>query len=161
MRTLMKMSALFTILLLTAVSGFAQQSATADQPLYMLSGGLGFNHYDTPQFTGELSFAARVASGTYNVTTLKMTSKLSTMATGISKQFYSGGGFAMSGIVDGGLATGGGNVGGVVSGGGMLTYDLSALTKVPGAFCYGGVKVVQTSLGGVQPAFSFGFGKAF
>lgn len=160
MRTLLRM---FAVILLLAAVGFSAfgQAPPEQQPQYLLSGGLGFNHYEVPQFTGELSFGARVASGTYNVTTLKMTSKLSTMATGVSKQFYSGGGFTMSGVVDGGVATGGGNVGGVVSGGGVLTYDLSQRTKVPGAFWYGAVKVVQTSLGGVQPTFSFGFGKAF
>jgi hypothetical protein len=133
----------------------------SQQPQFILLAGLGFNHYDTPQFKGELSFATRVADRTYNVSTLNMTSKVSTITTGVARQFYSGQGFTMSAIADAGVATGNGNVGGAISGGGVLTCDLSKLSKVPGSFAYGAVKVAQSSLGGVQPTFSFGFGKSF
>ncbi len=158
----MKLVAIAASLLFASLTAFAQTAADPPaEPQYVLSAGLGFNHYETPQATGELGFSARIASGTYNISTLKMTSKLSTLTTGIAKRFYAGQGFTMSALIDGGLSAGGGNVGGTVSGGGLLTYDVSRFAKVEGAFVYGAVKVVQSSLGGVQPAFSFGVGKTF
>jgi hypothetical protein len=145
-----------------AVTAMAQTTLpTLSQPQFILSGGLGFNHYETPQIKGQLSFATRVADGLYNISTLNTTSKVSTLSTGIAKRFHVGEGFALSALVDGGIATGGGNVGGAVSGGGILTYDVSKWSKVSGSFAYGAVQIAQTSLGGVQPTFSFGVGKVF
>jgi len=153
--------ALFLAAICSAQTPAPNDTGSPAQPQYILAAGIGFNHSDTPQCTGELSFAPRVADGLYNISTLKLTSKVSTISTGIAKRFYVGQGFTMSALVDGGVATGGGNVGGIVSGGGVLTYDISRIAKMPGAFVYGAVKIAQSSLGGVSPSFSFGFGKSF
>jgi hypothetical protein len=61
--------------LLAAATAFAQAQPATPAPEYILSGGLGFNHYDARQFTGELSFSTRLADGMFKITTLKMSSK--------------------------------------------------------------------------------------
>jgi hypothetical protein len=136
--------------------------AQTPAPQYVLAGGLGFNHADTPQIAGELSFGARITDGIYSFSTLKMTGKLSTISTGVSRRCHVSDGFTLSALLDGGLAAGGGTVGGAVSGGGMLTMDVSRWSKIPGSFAYGAIRILESPVaGGVQPAFSFGFGKVF
>lgn len=134
----------------------------AAEPQFAISAGLGWNHFDTPQIKGWGTFAARVADKTYSLSTLDMTSKAASVRTGILRNVFVGGGWTIGVLADFGVVAGESSVAGAFTGGGAVTRDLSKVTKIPGAFAVGAVRVVQLGGGaGVSPTFSFGFGKAF
>ena len=155
----MKLLTLTVLLALLAVAGIAQ---TADAtPQYSIAAGAGFNYLESPQAKGWATFAAKIADKTYSLSTLDMTSKGSSLRTGLLRTVYSSGGFTLGILADAGVVAGQGSVGGAFTGGGVVTCDISKFAKVPGAFAVGAVRVVQAAGGGVSPTFSFGVGKNF
>lgn len=159
---------------LTLACGFmlsAQTVSPEPEPQYSAAFGLGFNHYTGPQVKGWAAFESRIATGTYSISTLNLTSQVATLSTGLRRNFYSSGPVTMFALADVGLATGEGTTSAMFGGGGGLKLLLSgaaakipflkAISGVPGSYVVGAVRVQQLNGQGVSPTFTFGLGVDF
>jgi hypothetical protein len=151
------------LLFLATILAMAQTNSvdTAYQPQFVLSAGAGWNHYAAPQSAGWMTFGARIADGTYSLTSIDMTSQTSSIRTGLSRVLIRQGYFTLTALGDAGIASGSGTAGAAFSGGGSVLYDISRWSKVEHTYLIGTVRVLKTTLTEVQPVFALGIGKAF
>lgn len=140
----------------------AQVATTADyQPQYWIAAGAGFNHYARPQAAGWMQFAVKASDNNYVTTSIDMTAARATLRGGFTRILVQEGRIGLLAMGDAGVAVGDGTSGGAFTGGGALTYNISALTKVPHTYAVAAVRVLKISGTDVQPIFEFGIGKSF
>jgi hypothetical protein len=130
------------VLLLLAFS----LGVVAEEPNFVMGGGVGFNYYANPRGAIWGVFAPRVAEKTYSFTSFDATQYKTTIRTGIARAFYAKDRFSLFGIADIGAALGEGNVGAAYSGSGMCTYHIKGPWYAMGSFT-----MLKTTLNEPQP----------
>lgn len=128
---------------------------------YWMATGAGFNQYADKQVSGWVSFGVKMADKTYSYTTVETTAAGSSTRTGVAQLMVQRAGLKVMALGDAGSVTKDGALGAAYSGGGVIAYDLSKVFKISGLHAVFTVRALNGSVIGLQPAFAFGFGKAF
>jgi len=162
--------ALCAVLCIAAGALAQSTSPPSTDPSMFLVFGAGGSPYTDLHYNVTGGFGARLADGTFSVSSLDMGTKLtsaqqldskgnpvldkagnpvmtntravvSTIRTGIQKRLVQSGAVGVYALVDGGLSAGGGSTVGAISGGGTVTYDIP---KHPNLFAYGTVRILKS-----------------
>jgi hypothetical protein len=137
------------------VFGLAAQEMSSQ---FLFSGGIGFDQYSSPRFSGEVNFGVKLREGTYSTTGYSMLAKSSTATTGVMQQFYHGGRITLYALGAAGGAMSDTNAGTAAVAGGAFLYDLYSNGKATGVFVYGTCRAAYSSLAGWHPVFLTGIG---
>lgn len=134
MRNTLVVIGLLLVCLLSCIPAFAQDTYTA--PQFAITGGLGFNHSDSPQFKGWGMFEKSTSANTSIIGIADLGTSQATISPGVKEYFWHASPIHLFSLVTVGATVsttaGSSTAGIVISAGGGIDYEFPGLLKNAG-----------------------------